>query len=44
MYAENIVSVVDSGGCDLQTMLEVVQMYMMSWQMKFNSSSIGGVV
>ena len=36
MYADDIVLVVDSG-MELQTMLEVVQIYVMRWRMKFNS-------
>ena len=36
MYAEDIVLVADSG-MELQTMLEVVQAYVMRWKMKFNS-------
>ena len=36
MYVEDIVLVADSG-MELQTMLEVVQVYAMRWRMKFNS-------
>ena len=36
MYVDDIVLVVDSG-MELQTMLEVVQAYVMRWRMKFNS-------
>ena len=35
-YADDIVLVADSG-MELQTMLEVVQAYMMRWRIKFNS-------
>ena len=36
MYADDIVLVADSG-MELQTMLEVVQEYVMRWRMKFYS-------
>ncbi len=36
MHVDDIVLVVDSG-MELQTMLEVVQLYVMKWRMKFNS-------
>ena len=36
MYVDDIVLVVDSG-MELQTMLEVVQVYVMRWRMTFNS-------
>ena len=36
MYADDIVLVADSG-MELQTMLEVVQAYVMRWRMNFNS-------
>ena len=36
IYADDIVLVADSG-MELQTMLEVVQAYVMRWRMKFNS-------
>ena len=36
MYADDIVLVADSG-MELQTMLEVVQVYVMRWRMKFYS-------
>ena len=35
MYADDIVLVADLG-MELQTMLEVVQVYVMRWRMKFN--------
>ena len=36
MYVDDIVLVADSG-MELQTMLEVVQAYVMRWRMNFNS-------
>ena len=36
MYADDIVLVADSG-MELQTMLDVVQRYVIRWRMKFNS-------
>ena len=36
MYTDDIVLVADSG-MELQTLLEVVQAYVMRWRMKFNS-------
>ena len=39
MYADDIVLVADSG-MELQTMVEVVQAYVMRWRTKFNSRRI----
>ena len=36
MYADDIVLVADSG-MELQTMLEVIQAYLMKWKLKFNN-------
>ena len=36
MYADDIVLVADTG-MELQTMLEVLQAYLMKWRLKFNN-------
>ncbi len=41
LYADHIVLVTDSG-MELLTMLEVVQVYMMRWRMKFSIGRVEG--